>query len=76
MFEVSVDYVTSTSDYVEDMDKGTLRTLKVVARTYSQYISFFKEVARLMGTQCDCPAGSDDLQIHLSPVLRVILYRD
>jgi len=75
VFRVSVDYVTSTSDYVCDSDKGTLETLEVVARTYSEYILFFKEVAKLMRRQCDCPAGSDDFHVHLSPVFRITFYR-
>jgi hypothetical protein len=76
VFRVSVDYVTSTSDYVEDSDKGTLQTLEVVARTYGEYLSFFKKVAKLMRMQCDCPAGADDFHVHLSPVFRVVFYRD
>jgi hypothetical protein len=75
VFLISVEYVTSSSDYLDDSDIGHLKTLEVVARTYSEYISFFKEVVRLMSLQCDCPAGSDDLSIHLNPVFRVALYR-
>ena len=75
VFEVSVEYVTSSSDYVDESDRGTLKTLTVVARTYTEYTSFFMKVYKLMATQCDCPAGSDDLQIHLSPVFKVTFYR-
>ena len=75
ILKVSVDHVNFSSDYVTESDKGNLRTLEVIARTDAEYLSFFKKVKELMSWQCDCPAGSDDLQIHLSPVFRVTLYR-
>ena len=74
VLEISVDYIWYSSDYVEHADVGNLETLRMSARSYAQYFSFFKEVAKLMGTQCDMPAGSSDLQIKLSPVFRISFY--
>ncbi len=75
VLKLSVDYVTSTTDYVDDSDKGKLRSMEVIARTNAEHVSFFKEIEKLMRSQCDCPAGSDDLHIHLSPVFKVTVYK-
>jgi len=76
ILRINVDYVTSTDDYVGDSDKGSINLLEVIARNRSEYSTFFKLVERLMSKQCDCPAGGDDLHIHLSPVFRVTVYRN
>ncbi len=75
VLKLQVEYVTYTSDYVCDSDKGTLKTLEVVVRTDAEYASFFKKVTQLMAAQCDCPAGGDDLQINLCQIFKVTCYR-
>jgi hypothetical protein len=76
VLRVSVEYATSTDDIVGDGDIEKLFSLEVVARTNSEYISFFKEIETMMSKQCNCPAGADDFHIQLCPVFKVTVYRD
>ena len=74
ILEISLEYLTNSSDYVDQMDSWRIMSLTMVARSYSEYLSFFKEVAKIMGNQCDMAASSCDLRIKLSPVFRVSYY--
>lgn len=76
VLEITLEYLTNSSDYVDESERWNLKTLTVVVRSYAEYLSFFKEVASLMGTQCDMAAASCDLRIQLSPIFRISYYLD
>lgn len=76
VLKVSANYVSMSSDFVDDIDQGTLHSLEAVIRSNSEFSIFYKKVEELMRTQCDCPSGGDDCHIHLSPVFMVSVYRD
>lgn len=74
VLEIKLEYLTNSSNHVDLMEVWNLKTLTMVVRSYPEYLSFFKEVASLMGTQCDMAAATCDLRIKLSPVFRVSFY--
>jgi hypothetical protein len=76
VLEITLEYLTNSSDYVDESDKWNLETLVVIARSHVEYLSFFQRVVELMSRQCDMPAATNDLRIILSPVYRLSFYLD
>lgn len=74
VLEITLEYLTNSSNHVDLMEMWNLETLTIVVRSYDEYLAFFKKVAGLMGEQCDMAAATCDLRIKLSPVFRVSFY--